>query len=38
MFLILKGSGSSYIYGFCDDEYKENMTKEECVNFVKRCK
>eukprot|EP00689_Sawyeria_marylandensis_P003201 EC825337.1.p1 GENE.EC825337.1~~EC825337.1.p1 ORF type:complete len:195 (+),score=75.10 EC825337.1:21-605(+) len=24
------GSGSTYIYGYCDDNYKENMTKEEC--------
>jgi 20S proteasome subunit beta 1 len=29
------GSGSGYIYGFCDSNYKENMTKEECLNFVK---
>jgi len=29
------GSGSSYIYGFCDSQYKENMTREECVEFVK---
>eukprot|EP00301_Raphidiophrys_heterophryoidea_P011751 c17937_g1_i1.p1 GENE.c17937_g1_i1~~c17937_g1_i1.p1 ORF type:complete len:246 (+),score=45.71 c17937_g1_i1:59-739(+) len=30
------GSGSTYIYGFCDSEYRENMTKEECVTFVTR--
>jgi len=30
------GSGSTYIYGFCDAEYKENMTKDECIDFVKR--
>ena len=29
------GSGSTYIYGFCDSNYREGMTKEECVNFVK---
>lgn len=28
------GSGSSYIYGFVDSNYKDNMTKEECINFV----
>lgn len=28
------GSGSSYIYGFCDANYKEGMTKDECVQFV----
>lgn len=28
------GSGSSYIYGYCDANYKLNMTKEECMNFV----
>lgn len=29
------GSGSSYIYGYCDANYKEGMTKEECKEFVK---
>jgi len=29
------GSGSSYIYGFCDATYKENMSKEECLKFVR---
>ena len=29
------GSGSTYIYGFCDKNYKPNMTKEECVKFVR---
>eukprot|EP01118_Nematostelium_gracile_P009825 TRINITY_DN3327_c0_g1_i1.p1 TRINITY_DN3327_c0_g1~~TRINITY_DN3327_c0_g1_i1.p1 ORF type:complete len:215 (+),score=75.09 TRINITY_DN3327_c0_g1_i1:150-794(+) len=28
------GSGSSYIYGFCDTFYRPNMTKEECEQFV----
>eukprot|EP00741_Cyanophora_paradoxa_P007295 tig00001098_g7056.t1 len=28
------GSGSTYIYGYCDATYKENMTKEECETFV----
>ncbi|CAG8506698.1 11538_t:CDS:2, partial [Scutellospora calospora] len=29
------GSGSSYIYGYCDSNFKKNMTKEEAVAFVK---
>jgi len=28
------GSGSSFIYGYCDDKYKPNMTKEEAKSFV----
>ncbi|XP_048853743.1 proteasome subunit beta type-6 [Brienomyrus brachyistius] len=28
------GSGSSYIYGFVDSNYKSNMSKEECLKFV----
>jgi len=28
------GSGSSYIYGYCDAHYKEGMTKEEALTFV----
>uniref|UniRef100_A0A7S4B6S7 proteasome endopeptidase complex n=2 Tax=Chrysotila carterae TaxID=13221 RepID=A0A7S4B6S7_CHRCT len=30
------GSGSTYIYGFCDAHYKPGMTKEQCVDFVTR--
>eukprot|EP00299_Pterocystis_sp_00344_P004902 c1619_g1_i1.p1 GENE.c1619_g1_i1~~c1619_g1_i1.p1 ORF type:complete len:217 (+),score=37.77 c1619_g1_i1:43-693(+) len=30
------GSGSSYIYGFCDSEFREGMDKESCVRFVVR--
>eukprot|EP01132_Coremiostelium_polycephalum_P009689 gene9689-11896_t len=29
------GSGSTYIYGYCDSKFKPNMTKDECVEFVK---
>eukprot|EP01088_Endostelium_zonatum_P004294 TRINITY_DN15512_c0_g1_i1.p1 TRINITY_DN15512_c0_g1~~TRINITY_DN15512_c0_g1_i1.p1 ORF type:complete len:237 (-),score=41.12 TRINITY_DN15512_c0_g1_i1:40-750(-) len=29
------GSGSSYIYGYCDSHYKEGMTKEEALHFVR---
>lgn len=32
------GSGSTYIYGYCDAKYKDNMTREECEEFVKNCK
>jgi 20S proteasome subunit beta 1 len=30
------GSGSSYIYGHVKENYRENMPKEECVEFVKK--
>mmetsp|Transcript_49524 Transcript_49524/g.112423 ORF Transcript_49524/g.112423 Transcript_49524/m.112423 type:complete len:214 (+) Transcript_49524:77-718(+) len=30
------GSGSTYIYGHVDSEYKPNMTKDECKQFVKK--
>lgn len=30
------GSGSTYIYGLVDSLYRENMTKEECITFVKK--
>ncbi|KAI9136214.1 nucleophile aminohydrolase [Paraphysoderma sedebokerense] len=29
------GSGSTYIYGYCDASYKEGMSREEGINFVK---
>uniref|UniRef100_A0A3B4AA85 Proteasome subunit beta n=1 Tax=Periophthalmus magnuspinnatus TaxID=409849 RepID=A0A3B4AA85_9GOBI len=28
------GSGSSYVYGFVDAEYRKGMSKEECQKFV----
>jgi 20S proteasome subunit beta 1 len=28
------GSGSTYLYGFMDANYRENMNKEECVELV----
>lgn len=28
------GSGSAYIYGFCDKNFKENMSYEDCRSFV----
>lgn len=33
MMLIL-GSGSTYIYGYCDAMYREGMSREECEQFV----
>lgn len=30
------GSGSTFIWGFMDDGFKENMTREECEEFVVR--
>jgi len=29
------GSGSTYIYGYCDANWKEGMEEEEAVSFVK---
>ena len=31
------GSGSTYIYGYCDANFKKGMSKEECKEFVKNC-
>jgi len=28
------GSGSSYLYGFMDSQYKDGMTQQECENLV----
>ncbi|KAJ3283287.1 Proteasome subunit beta type-1 [Borealophlyctis nickersoniae] len=30
------GSGSTYIYGFCDANYHDGMTKEEAIKFTKQ--
>ena len=29
-----QGSGSTYIYGHCDANFKSGMTKDECLHFV----
>jgi 20S proteasome subunit beta 1 len=29
------GSGSTYIYGYCDTAYKEGMTREEAIEFIR---
>ena len=31
----LSGSGSSYVFGYVDKNFKENMTKQEAVEFLK---
>jgi len=31
------GSGSTFIYGLVDAAYKEDMTKDETLGFVKKC-
>ncbi|RUP52204.1 proteasome subunit beta type-6 [Jimgerdemannia flammicorona] len=29
------GSGSTYIYGYCDATFREDMSKDECMEFMK---
>ena len=29
------GSGSAFIYAFCDKNYKDGMSREECLHFVR---
>lgn len=36
--LALGGSGSLFIFGHCDSNFKQNMSKEECVNFLTKGK
>ena len=33
---LCSGSGSTFIYGFCDSAYREGMTKDECLDFVRK--
>ncbi len=33
--LAIGGSGSSYIYGYCDSNFKENMSEDDAVTFLK---
>lgn len=30
------GSGSTYIYGFCDEFFKPDMTRDECIEFTQK--
>lgn len=32
------GSGSSYVYGYVREFYRENMERDECIEFVKKSK
>lgn len=32
------GSGSGFIYGLVKELYKPKMQKQECIDFVKKCK
>lgn len=32
------GSGSTYVFGFVDSNFKKGMSKEECVQFVLKSK
>lgn len=31
----IAGSGSTFIYGYCDKNFKDDMTKDETINFMK---
>lgn len=31
----IAGSGSTYIYGYCDQHFRSGMSKEEAIKFVK---
>ncbi|KAJ1813239.1 Proteasome subunit beta type-1, partial [Coemansia sp. RSA 2598] len=33
--LSIGGSGSTYIYGYCDKVFRPDMSRDECVDFVK---
>jgi 20S proteasome subunit beta 1 len=28
------GSGSTYIYGYCDSQFRRGMSRQDCINFV----
>ncbi|EME26285.1 Proteasome subunit beta type-6 [Galdieria sulphuraria] len=30
------GSGSTYIYGFCDAHFQKGMSREQCIDFTKK--
>ena len=35
--ITIGGSGSTYLYGYVDATFKENMTVEQCLEFVTNC-
>jgi 20S proteasome subunit beta 1 len=32
--IALSGSGSAFIYGFCDTNFRSKMSKQECRDFI----
>lgn len=34
--IVINGSGSAFIYGWCDENYKPDMNRDEAYNFVKK--
>jgi len=36
--IAIGGSGSSYVYGYVDANYKQGMNEEECVKLVANSK
>lgn len=32
--IVLSGSGSAFIYGYCDTHFKTGMTKQDAKNFI----
>ncbi|PSN45694.1 Proteasome subunit beta type-6 [Blattella germanica] len=32
--IAIGGSGSTYVYGYVDSNFKKNMTKQECLSFI----
>nr|CDS28927.1 20S proteasome regulatory subunit beta [Hymenolepis microstoma] len=34
---VIGGSGSTYLYGYFDANFKPNMTKEQALQFVSTC-
>lgn len=33
--IVLSGSGSAFIYGYCDTHFRQNMTKQDAKTFIK---
>jgi 20S proteasome subunit beta 1 len=34
--IVLSGSGSAFIYGYCDTEYKQGMSRQDAREFIKK--
>lgn len=37
MYVPCPGSGSTYIYGYCDATFREDWGREETIEFVRNC-